>query len=336
MNTQTRFRFTGESPGRMGAFMVPQTLHPPFHNTHRWGGMPVVRVEFPSLDDAISNLPRFSTASLESMGFEASPHRKLVVADPQKGDRPNLIAMVSPTYHLVQHHEILEAAKAFLKQIECTPSGPVGFEMTRNGERILASIDLGDSHLCKPDGHPLSLRLHCTNTVDGSGSMCANLGWFRLVCSNGMRRLESKIRSTLRHSLASNPNLVFEPLAEHYRELSKEYEKFETWGITRIDLESVRTWVDGSIAEAWGKLAAARLWSIATTGRDAVFAPPFAALPPTRRKVKRTIEVPGSPPESRTLYDVAQAASWIASRRTNIEESQLMQQQIDPLLAKLN
>ena len=94
--------------------------------------------------------------------------------------------------------------------------------------------------------------------------------------------------------------------------------------------------VDEDISEAWGKLAAARLWSIATTGRDAVFAPPFAALPASHRKVKPTIEVPGSPPESHTLYDVAQAASWIASRRTSFEEGQWMQQQIEPLLARLN
>ena len=44
--------------------------------------------------------------------------------------------------------------------------------------------------------------------------------------------------------------------------------------------------VDEDISEARGKLAAARLWSIATTGRDAAFAPPFAALPAPHRKVK--------------------------------------------------
>jgi hypothetical protein len=307
--------------------------------TKHWSGLPLNRHELLPLDEAIETLPRFSLVAPESMGFQKTTHRNLIIVDPGStapDAPPILVAMVSPTYRLVQHSDVLKAAKAFLDDIDCETDGDILFSMTPNGERLHAIVNLGNRFERKPDGYPISLRLHFTNTTDGSGSMTAHLGWFRLVCSNGLTRLDRKIRSTMRHALTADPSRMFEPLIEQFKDHETQYAAYEAWSRTPVDLDSVRIWVDGPVTEAWGKLAAARIWNIATTGVDAIFAPPFTAQPASRRKIKPGFPVPGAPKQSRTLYDLAQAASWIASHRSDFEQGQAMQQQIELLIARLN
>jgi hypothetical protein len=131
------------------------------------------------------------------------------------------------------------------------------------------------------------------------------------------------------------PERIFDPLVEQITACQAERITLEKWQKQPIDLHAVRAWIDGRLSTAWGKLAAARLWSICTTGHDAAFIPPFEALPASYRHVKPSQSVPGAPAESRTLYDVAQAASWIASRRSDFEQGQTMQQEIHDLLTPL-
>jgi len=299
--------------------------------TNRWGGLPISAHPVQSLSESIDWLPRFTKVPVSKFGFEENRHRVFVVSD----KAPTPVAMVSPGYRIVQHAEMLTAARDFLTAMNCPDNGPAKIHITSNGERMAAWLDLGKRFAYKPDGHTISLQLQITNTVDGGGSMNASLLWFRQVCSNGLK-IRTTYRSTIRHGEFAKPNQVFVPIAEQLQQSETQGRNFEAWSARPVDLKRVRAWIDEDISEAWGKLAAARLWSITTTGRDAAFAPPFAALPASKRKVKPTIKVPGAPPESRTLYDVAQAASWIASRRTSFEEGQSMQLQIAPLLARLN
>lgn len=331
MSADTFFRFL-EKIGLPEAvsFIQPsvKTIDP---LTRRWGGLPISAHPVQSLSESIDWLPRFTKVPVSKFGFEENRHRVFVVSD----KAPTPVAMVSPGYRIVQHAEMLTAARDFLAAMNCPDNEPAKIHLTSNGERMAAWLDLGKRFVYKPDGHTISLQLQITNTVDGGGSMNASLLWFRQICSNGLK-MRSTYRSTIRHGASATPDLVFAPIAEQLHQSETQGRNFEAWSVRPIDLKRVRAWIDEDISDAWGKLAAARLWSIATTGRDAAFAPPFASLLASKRKVKPTNKVPGSPPESRTLYDVAQAASWIASRRTNFEEGQLMQQQIEPLLERLN
>jgi hypothetical protein len=143
-------------------------------------------------------------------------------------------------------------------------------------------------------------------------------------------------RSQLRHSSSTIPGQLFKPLLELIEDTKKERDYFERWQKKRIDLESVRSWADGIVASTWGKLSAARVWSIATTGQDAAFAPPHERVAPSYRTVVPTRPVPGAPLESRTLYDVVQVLSWIASHRPDFDQGQVMQNQIEALIQRLN
>jgi hypothetical protein len=313
-------------------FPNPKTMKSPDTITKRWGGLPMTEHPSPTLDAAIESLPRFTTAPISRFGFKDNLHRVFVINDPAA---TTPVAMVSNTYQIVQHAEMLTAAMEFLTAMECPVAGPVKVQLSPHGERMAAWLELGDRFVFNPDGHPVSLHLLCANTVDGGGSMQASLIWIRKICSNGMT-VRRTCRSALRHGIFAEPNRVFDPLAMQLRESDALRQSFETWHSQPIDLVRVRAWADTAICDAWGKQAAARLWSIATTGMDAAFAPPFTTLPASRRKVKTTIAVPGAPTPSRTLYDVAQAASWIATHRTDFEQGQLMQQQIAPLITLLN
>ncbi len=297
----------------------------------RWGGLPICTHPVQPISEAIRWLPQFTKVPVSKFGFEKNNHRVFVVSN----NIPTPVAMVSHGYRIVQHAEMLEAAQKFLTTIDCPAEAPAKIHLTPNGERMAALLDLGERFAYKPDGHKISLQLQITNTVDGGGSMNASLLWFRQVCSNGLK-IQKTYRSTIRHGQSATPDLVFAPIAEQLPKSETQGQTFEAWSARSVDLNRVRSWIDHDVSEAWGKLAGARLWCIATTGHDAEFIPPFTPLPATRRKVKQTIEVPGSPRACRTLYDVAQAASWIASRRTNFEEGQSMQQQIESLIQRVN
>jgi hypothetical protein len=299
----------------------------------RWGIMPMHPHPASTIDLAIARLPKFTTAPTHQFaGFAGNEHRVFVLTDTAE---KTPVAMVSKTYQLVQHAEILASAKDFLRTLKCPLDSRVRIQLSTHGERMVAQIELGEKFTINPDGHPVRLHLLVTNTVDGGGSMQASLHWFRLICMNSLKT-SSWHRSQLRHSSSTIPGQLFRPLLELIEDTKKERDNFERWQKKRIDLESVRAWADGIVASTWGKLSAARVWSIATTGQDAAFASPHERVPPSYRTVVPTRPVPGAPLESRTLYDVVQVLSWIASHRPDFDQGQVMQNQIESLIQRLN
>jgi hypothetical protein len=132
----------------------------------------------------------------ESCGFQKNAHRVFVVSEDNANlfnDTKTPVAMVSHAYRLVQHADILMAAKEFLIRMECPHTNPMTIRLSENGERMAAQMDLGERFAFQPDGHIVGLHLLCTNTVDGGGSMQASLAWFRVICSNGL-----KVRASMR------------------------------------------------------------------------------------------------------------------------------------------
>jgi hypothetical protein len=281
--------------------------------------------------DLAKRLPRFEKVAAESLGLGPNTHFDLVV-------RPDLripVGMVSKTYRLIQHEELLTAALAFVKTVPKASFENVKVSMTAAGERMMMQIDLGESYRVGPDGSNVGLQLLCRNSVDGSGAVRAHLGWFQFVCSNGMIVGVTLGRSRIFHRADADLVDVFAPLTKQLEVAQTDRETMCKWVATSVSQDSIRRWIDGEVAEKWNSLAACRTWHICSSGREARFVPPFEKAAPSQRSVELLAAVQGAPPKAENLYAVAQALSWVASRRLDIDEAEASQRQIGELLKSL-
>jgi hypothetical protein len=87
-----------------------------------------------------------------------------------------------------------------------------------------------------------------------------------------------------------------------------------------VSLDALKHWIDGTLSDCWGKKAAARTFHICQSGFDAELAGPFEKGPATDKSMRATVQVPGAAVPAKTLYDVIQALSWIATRRNDTDE----------------
>jgi hypothetical protein len=97
----------------------------------------------------------------------------------------------------------------------------------------------------------------------------------------------------------------------------------------------LRGWIDGELKKRWGALAAARTYLICQTGFDGVFSDPFDKQPPSQKGMRRTERVPGAPQKAENAYAVAQALSWIAGQRLDVQEQTQYMREIPQLMQAL-
>jgi hypothetical protein len=286
--------------------------------------------------EILKRIPRFEKLGSELLGLGANVHSDVVVAHMNDGRQPIPVGLVSKTYNLVQHCELIERALKWIKSVPgATVPDQIELSATANFERILAKFDLGEGLSISPDGKPVNLQLVCRNSVDGSTAIRARLGWYRLVCSNGMIVGVTLGRTRLTHKPEADLSDAFTPLSEEMSTVARDRDMIRKWANTPVSLDRVRAWVDGPLVKAWNPLAACRVWTISTTGRDARFLPPFEKVSPSNRIVELLKPVPGSPGRAGTIYDVVQAMSWVASRRTDVDEAEQRQRQIGELAESL-
>jgi hypothetical protein len=123
----------------------------------QWGGLPMHPHPASTLDEAIASLPKFTKAPTHGFpGFSSNEHRVFVLSDTAE---KTPVAMVSNTYQLVQHAEILAGAKNFLRVVKCPSDARARFHLSPHGERMVAQVELGDRFAAHPDGHPIRLHL---------------------------------------------------------------------------------------------------------------------------------------------------------------------------------
>lgn len=303
-----------------------------------WGSLPMTERYSGEIKGALSFLPEFERAAPEAFNLGKNAHLDLVVRRPgaQAADpAPVPVGMVSKSYRIIQHREVLQAALNFTQQVPDSKAENIKIHATENCERIMFEVMFGSAYTISPDGHDVGLRLVCRNSVDGTSAVRSHLGWFRLVCSNGMVVGVTIGKTRLAHKPGATLDTLFAPLKTQFAVVEKERATLADWTSTRVSQSQLRSWVDGPVAEQWNSLSAARVWHITQTGFDARFVPPFRKSDPSKRKVELLDAVPGTPSRAETVYDVAQALSYVASRRRDVEEAEAFQRSIGPLLSHI-
>jgi hypothetical protein len=284
-------------------------------------------------------IPRFTIEDFKSAdGGPSNPHMKTVVRQPLTvTEHPIPVGVVSNTYSLAQHTEVVEMCFRGLRAHGINPQMlrcEVG--LTPLGEWMNFRAYFPESFDFTPgDGHKLSLRLECYNSVDGSSRLVLLLGWFRFICTNGM--VIGKTKAALRDihderlDLEAIPDIIADGILQVHSDLAR----LRRWEDALIDVPHFTDWVNDYLSQQWGKKAACRVFHICLNGVDVELTEPFAKGDAIDKPFKPLSAVPGAPNPARNLYDVSQALSWIATQRNSAEERLEWQSVIPSLVEHL-
>jgi Domain of unknown function (DUF932) len=223
-----------------------------------------------------------------------------------------VVGRVSRTYSLVQHHELLNALPHALRGH--------GYELdeleaelclTLHGERMELVVYLPSHMATPPDGHALSCRLRCLNSVDCSTALEAELQWYRQVCSNGMFGWAGEpVRRA--HRFADTLLWVQDRLYHRFQQLPDDRLHFARLMNIPVRWNDLQDWADVFVARKWGRREAARTLHICRNGKDAIVANAFDDQIAHELEAQPTHDVPGACAPVSSIYHVGQALSWVA------------------------
>ena len=224
--------------------------------------------------NALSKLiPRFVVEDFKATADGPSnPYIRTVVRLPVSATEQRIpVGVVSNTYRLVQHADVvamcikgLSAHGIDTGKLRCD----VG--LTSLGEWMNFRIYFPESFsFGASDKNKLTLRLECFNSVDGSSRLVVQLSWFRLICSNGMTVKETMAVLSDIHNQNLNLNVIPEIIAEGLTKVRADKERLQRWEQSPVESSKFDGWVDGHLAERWGKKAACRTLHICRSGADA-------------------------------------------------------------------
>lgn len=298
--------------------------------TH-WFGEEVETIDT-TLDALAGRLPVF-----DRYPFGANRFHDLIARRPTGPAAALPIGLVSKKYVLVRHAEAIQAVSAEVRKANINPAQvPARLLITEYGTRMALRATLPAQHAFTPDdGHTMNLTFECFNSVDGSVPLFAAVGWFRLICSNGLVVGTTSAKVRQRHSPPLDIGEVSEVLADGMEAALRDRKSFQGWRATRVPPSDLARWVDGPIAEAWGPLAAARVYRISMTGLDGSPVRPFRGRVPHLWQLADGVEVPGTHAPCADGYEVAQVLAWVAAQRADVAERLRWRGQIQGLMASL-
>ena len=247
------------------------------------------------------------------------------------------VGVVSKDYALLPHTSVLDAAIVELENAEINlDEVEADVRLTENGERMALSLRLPDNYMHDPgDGHPITVRLECLNSVDGSTRFRAVMGWFRLICSNGLSIGVTRSDAERRHIGDLQIEQIGSVLRAGIEDYKLERDTLVRWASVEIHPRDLARWVETDVKTQWGFKAGARVWHIATTGHDVEVLGPYKRNSPTTVPVEHTERVPGSPEQSTTVFDASQVLAWLAKERRDIQEQVEWREQIPGLITTL-
>lgn len=290
--------------------------------------------------DALSKrIPRFVVEDFKATADgPANPHIRTVVRLPVSVTEQRIpVGVVSNTYQLAQHADVVEMCLKGIRAHDIEPNilrCEVG--LTPLGEWMNFRAYFPESFSYHPeDGHKLTLRLECFNSVDGSSRLVILLSWFRLVCSNGLIISKTIAELSDIHDAKLNLNVIPKIISEGLETVKADLERLAQWERSPVKTGQFEGWVDGHLAERWGKKAACRILHICRSGADVELLDLFAGGKPSEKPIKLLNAVPGAAKPAKNLYDVCQALSWIATQRNSADERLEWQGHIPGLIENL-
>lgn len=320
-------------------------IHDPYGGA-KWGPRPVRHYAGP-IEALLDRLPTFELAPFRaSPAMEEHPDLMLVVRKPTPKMPEIAVGAVSRKYALVQHGDAvrmcLRGLKRALASAELEPSDLRGeLTLSEFGEWMDFTFVLPDEYSFEDTyGHKAQFRCDVSNSVDGSSRLDVRFDWFREVCSNGMI-VPEQMRESRMHRSGLQLYDVERRVFKGFAVAERDRETLEVWQRTPTSWQALKDWVDSDLRQAWHDHAAARVCHICLCGEDTnrfrrVSGGPSArAIRQLQTFDDESRPVPGSPHQATTKYDVAQAMSWVASRRTNVVERVRWQRQIPALLDRL-
>jgi hypothetical protein len=255
-------------------------------------------------------------------------------------EHPIPVGVVSNSYALVQHADLATKCLEGIRKAGIDPKllrCEIG--LTPLGEWMNLRVSLPDDFRVPGEKNVddrVGLRLEAFNSVDRSSRLVVLFSWLRLVCSNGMTISETFTELRDVH----DERLTLEPLPEiigrGLATAESDKRRLRQWASTPVASEGIEPWVNKSVSDSWGKKAACRVFHICRSGQDVDLADPFAGGRASEKVVKPAGPVPGAAIPAKTLFDVSQALSWVATRRNDSEERLLWQQQIPELVSSLS
>jgi len=268
----------------------------------------------------------------------ANPHIRVVVRQPLTvTEQPIPVGTVSNSYQLAQHADVVKRCFDGLRLVGVEPAllrCEVG--LTPLGEWMNFRAHFPASHDFIPrDGQPLGLRLECFNSVDGSSRLVILLSWFRLICSNGLVIRDTKAELRDIHDQHLNLDVIPNIVAAGMNAVANDLQRIRGWEQAEVAPAALESWANGKVSEQWGKKAACRVFHICQAGYDVEITDPFAKGEATQKPVVPTVDVAGAARPAKTLYDVCQALSWVATGRSNTEERVDWQEAIPKLIGSL-
>lgn len=226
--------------------------------------------------------------------------------------------------------ESLRQLDLFYDRLRCD------LEITPLGEWMHLRLHLGDDFsIAPPDRQQLDLCVDLYNSVDGTSRLVLAMSWYRLVCMNGLAVRGTEVGLADKHDGNLDISAVGHALRLGIDRARADEKVLRRWWETRVTDAKLSAWCDGPVAKRWGKLAAARCLLICRKGLDGT-PTPFESGPPSKRTLGGTSRVPGAMAPAQTVYDVAQALSWLAGTRVDVDERSAWLSDIAALLKALD
>jgi hypothetical protein len=221
--------------------------------------------------------------------------------------------VVTRRHQLVPHGRVIHSIGRALGVLRADPAqARAELDLAGFGAQMTLTVDLPARFDLDPgDGHPLGLRLMCTNAVNGGGLRLL-LTWHRRVSGSAIAVGTTGLEYRLAHRLPAR-------LADLVPSVQKAVERAQTeraalaqWHSMLVSRDTLAGWADGALRRMWGRRAAARVFHICMTGWDAEPAFSVERCAPTRRTMQATDPVPGAPAFAETAWDALLALAWVA------------------------